>query len=55
MAISIQCAARCIHVGARAGRWWHMPVIPATQEVELEGLWSEASSGKSTRPYLYNN
>jgi hypothetical protein len=31
-----------------------MPVIPATQEVEVRGSWSEASQGKSVRPYLKN-
>jgi hypothetical protein len=27
-------------------------LIPATQEVEVEGSWSEAGPGKSLRPYL---
>jgi hypothetical protein len=35
--------------------WWITPVIPATQEVELGGLLSEISLGKSTRPYLKKN
>jgi hypothetical protein len=31
-----------------------MPIISATQEVEVEGLQSEASYGKSARHYLEN-
>jgi uncharacterized protein (DUF736 family) len=34
--------------------WWLMPVIPATQEVEVGGSWSKASLGKSGGPYLEN-
>jgi hypothetical protein len=26
--------------------WWCMPVIPASQEIEVEGLRSEAGLGK---------
>jgi hypothetical protein len=29
-----------------------MPVIPAYQDMEVEGSWAEASPGKSMRPYL---
>jgi hypothetical protein len=29
--------------------WWNTPVIPATQEAEIRGLWLEASP---VRPYL---
>jgi hypothetical protein len=32
--------------------WWCTPAISGTQEVDVEGLWSEASPGQSTRPYL---
>jgi hypothetical protein len=28
-----------------------MPVVPATQEEEVGGMWSETSSSKSLRPY----
>jgi hypothetical protein len=27
--------------------WWYMPVIPATWEVEIGGLWLETSPGKT--------
>jgi hypothetical protein len=30
------------------------PIVPATQEMEIGRLWSEASLGKSMRPYLKN-
>jgi hypothetical protein len=30
------------------------PVIPATQEVEMVGWWSEAGLGKKCTPYLEN-
>jgi hypothetical protein len=29
-----------------------MPVIPATQEAEMGGSWSEAAQTKSRKPYL---
>jgi hypothetical protein len=29
--------------------WWYIPVIPATQKVEVEGLWSKAGQCKSMR------
>jgi hypothetical protein len=32
--------------------WWHLPVIPAIQEVELGGSWSKPKLLKSVRPYL---
>jgi hypothetical protein len=32
--------------------WWLVPVIPATWEVEIEGLWLEVSLGKMlARPF----
>jgi hypothetical protein len=31
-----------------------MPVIPATWEVEIGGLWSKASLGKNVKLYLKN-
>jgi hypothetical protein len=34
--------------------WWYMPVVPATQEVEVEGSWSKNGPGKSTGSYLKN-
>jgi hypothetical protein len=34
--------------------WWLMSMIPATWEAEVGGLQSEASPGKSMRPYLKN-
>jgi hypothetical protein len=33
---------------------WCTSVVPATQEVEVGGLWSEATLGKRTRPYMKN-
>jgi hypothetical protein len=32
--------------------WWCLPVIPTTQEMEVEGLWSENGLGINTKPYL---
>jgi hypothetical protein len=32
--------------------WWFSSVIPAMQEMEVEGSHSEASLGKNVRPYL---
>jgi hypothetical protein len=29
--------------------WWHTAVIPATQEVEIGGLWFKASPGTSSQ------
>jgi hypothetical protein len=34
--------------------WWHMHVVPATQEGEVGGSSSEAILDKSVRPYLKN-
>jgi hypothetical protein len=31
-----------------------MPIIPATQEVEVGGSWSEDSLGKNVKLYLKN-
>jgi hypothetical protein len=33
--------------------WWLKPIILATHEVEIRGLWFKANSGKKfMRPYL---
>jgi hypothetical protein len=40
--------------GIQSQLWWQMPVIPATQKVEIRGSHFEASLGKSVRPYLKN-
>jgi hypothetical protein len=29
--------------------WWHVPVVPVTQEMVGERLWSEANLGKVNR------
>jgi hypothetical protein len=34
--------------------WWYIPVIPASQEVEVGESWSEAEPSKNMRPYLKN-
>jgi hypothetical protein len=33
---------------------WYFPVIPASQEVEVGGLWAKAHPAKSTKSYLKN-
>jgi hypothetical protein len=37
-----------------AQAWWYTPVIPVMKGVKVGRSWSEASSGKSERPYLKN-
>jgi hypothetical protein len=37
---------------SRGRMWWHMPVIPATEEVDVGGMQLEADLGKSVRPYV---
>jgi hypothetical protein len=34
--------------------WQFMPIIPATQETEVERSWFKASLGVGLRPYLKN-
>jgi hypothetical protein len=35
--------------------WWHTPVIPSTQEVEMGGSLFDASLSKNlARPYIKN-
>jgi hypothetical protein len=31
-----------------------LPIIPATQQVDVRGSWSKASPGKSMRSYMNN-
>lgn len=33
---------------------WHVPIIPPTWEVEVEGSQSEATPDEISRPYLKN-
>jgi hypothetical protein len=53
--VSLDLFASSVWVGFEiVSHWacWLMPIIPATQEAKVEGSWSEAGPGRSTRTNL---